>query len=442
MPEPKKIEIKEVVADLATAFEVFKKTNDEALKEVKEGKEDVLTKEKVEKIDKALTALEDAKTSAEQRSDDIEKRLNRSELSGTVKSEDLAKEVKTFNGHRIQSEKFKREADVTEDEYKAYTKAFGTVLRKGESSLATDEERKALSVGVDTDGGYVVPAAVSARTITRIFETSIIRPLVSTETINTDAIEGLRDTDEASSGGWVSETGTRANTDTPELAKWRVPVHEMFAQPIATQQLLDDSSRDMEAWLSMKVADKFTRVENAAFVTGNGVGQPRGFASYTTAATADATRTWGQLEHVATGAAGDFAASNPADILFDLEAAFKPGYLNNATFATRRSVVTKLRKIKTSEGIYLWQPSIALGVPQTLLGYPIALMEDMAELADGSLSLALGDFRQAYTIVDRQGLRVIRDNLTTKPYVKFYTTRRVGGAVLQFEALKFLKFST
>jgi HK97 family phage major capsid protein len=260
-------------------------------------------------------------------------------------------------------------------------------------------------------------------------------------TIGSDRLEGMNDLDEADAG-WVGETGTRSDTDTPQVGKYEIPVHEMYAMPRATQKLLDDAAIDVEAWLAGKVADKLARTENAAFVTGNGVSKPRGFTAYTTAATADGSRTWGQLEHVLSGASGDFAAADPADKLFDVEAAMKPALLAGARWVTRRSVIAKVRKFKSTDDQYLWQPGLQAGAPASLIGYPITLAEDMPALAEDSLSMALGNFAEGYQIVDRLGVRVLRDPFTAKPYVRFYTTKRTGGAVVNFDAIKFLKFNS
>jgi HK97 family phage major capsid protein len=259
--------------------------------------------------------------------------------------------------------------------------------------------------------------------------------------ISSDALEGIEDLNEADAG-WVGETSTRSETNTPNVGKWRIPVQEMYAQPKATQKLLDDAAVDIESWLSMKIADKLARLEGAAFITGDGINRPRGFASYTTAATADGSRTWGQLEHIATSVNGDFAASNPSDHLLDLIMAFKSVHLNNANWVTRRTVIAKIRKFKeATTNAYMWQPGLQAGQPSTLLGFPVVMAEDMPALATGSLSMALGNF-QAYQIVDRLGIRVLRDPFTDKPYVKFYTTKRTGGGVLDFEAIKFIKFGS
>jgi HK97 family phage major capsid protein len=283
---------------------------------------------------------------------------------------------------------------------------------------------------------------MAGRMIKRQYETSPIRLIASVQLIGTDALEGIADVNEATSGGAVAERDARAETATAQLGKWRIEVHEQYAEPRATQKLLDDANIDVEAWLADKTADIMTRTENTWFVTGNGSNKPRGFTAYTTAATADASRSWGTLEHVVSGASGDFGASDPADKLFDLIGAFKDHFLQNARWVTRREVITKLRKIKTGVGDYLWQPGLQTGQPQQVLGFPVTIAQDMPALAADSLSMAFGDFREGYQIVDRQGIRVLRDPYTAKPYVKFYTVKRVGGGVVNFEAIKFLKFGT
>lgn len=322
-----------------------------------------------------------------------------------------------------------------------YKQALVSYFRKGVDSGLSALESKAMSVGSDPNGGYLVTPDMSGSIVGRIYDTTPWRRYCAVQPISTDSLEGLEDRDEVSAG-WVAETGTRSETDTPEIGKWRIEVHEMYAEPRATQKLLDDAAVDVEAWLARKIADKFARTQNDAFVNGSGVGKPRGFATYTTAATADSSRTWGEIEHVATGNSADFPTSDPADKLFDLINALNPGYRNGATWAMPRAVLTKIRKFKITTGNgYLWQPSLTAGQPSTLLGYPVLESENMPTLASGSLSLALADFRSAYQIVERQGIRTIRDNLTSKPYVKFYTTARVGGGVINFDAIKFLKFS-
>lgn len=431
------IEIKQVndlVEKLGRTFEEFKQANDEQIKELKAGKADPLLAEKVDKISAALDDLQEQK-------DAIEKRINRPGF-GASTTDDEEKSLVMFNNERkasaISSSRA-QPADIDIDQYREYKRAFGQFMRKNGDQI-DDIERKAMMVGSDADGGYLVPADVSGRIVTRLFELSPIRQIASVQVISSDALEGIEDLNELDAG-WTGETSARGDTSTPQVSKWRIPVEEMFAQPKATQKLLDDAGVDIESWLSNKVSDKLARLEGAAFISGNGVSKPRGFTTYTTAASPDATRAWGSLEHIKTGVNGDFAASNPADHLIDLTMAFKSAYLNNARWVTRRQIIAKIRKFKeATTNAYLWQPGLQAGQPAELLGYPVVMAEDMPALATDSLSLAFGDF-SAYQIVDRLGIRVLRDPYTDKPYIKFYTTKRTGGGVLDFEAIKFIKFS-
>lgn len=430
-----------IIEDLGKAFEEFKTTHAAEMTELKSrGTADVVTVEKLARIDDALGKMAEAKDAIIARQDLLEKRGNR---PGKGEGVDPEIELKAFNASlRSHATSLGRPqpAEVSVDGMEQYKSAFERFMRVGKDDLDAPE-RKALSVGSDPDGGYMVTPDVGGRIVTRMFETSPMRQIASVQTIGSDALEGVQDTDEAGSGGWVSETATRVETTTPQIGKWRIPVNELYAKPRATQQLIDDANIDIEAWLAGKVADKLTRVENAGFITGNGVGKPRGIADYSTAATADASRAWGVFEHVATGVSGDFAASTPSDILFDLVGAFKDAYLQNARFLTRREVMTKVRKFKESTtNAYIWQPGLQQGQPQQLIGFPVTIAQDMPTLAANSLSLAFGDFKQAYQIVDRIGFRTLRDPYSNKPFVEFYTTRRVGGGAIQFEAVKFVKF--
>lgn len=440
-------ELGDIIKEIGTTFEEYKATNDALLK-----KRDAATEEKLARIEADLSKKTEEKAALEvvikatvDRADALEKKMNRPGFghnSGADEAEEKA--LRDFNlavkTHALASNQ-STPPDVDADSFQMYRKGFNTYLRKGDRSFDA-AEFKAMSVGSDPDGGYLVLPDLSGRIITRIFETTPMRQLASVQTIGTDALEGIIDTDEAAFGGWVGETSARPNTGTPVINRWRIPVFEMFANPYATQQLLDDANVDVETWLAGKVGDKLQRIENTAFITGTGQDQPKGLTSYPTATTTDATRAWGTFQHLATGVASDFAASSPADILFDLIGSFKNGYLANAGFLTRREVIAKIRKFKeATTNAYMWQPGLQKGQPDSLLGYPITISQDMPTLASGSLSMALGDFKQAYQIVDRQGFRTLRDNLTNKPYVQFYTTHRVGGAAVQFECVKFIKFS-
>lgn len=303
------------------------------------------------------------------------------------------------------------------------------------------KETKALEVGVDSAGGFTVLPYFSAQLTTRIREICPMRRLARIMPISSDVFEEIEDLGEPDCE-WVAETASRDDTDTPDVGKLRIEAHEIYAQPKATQKLLDDSQFDIAAWLAGKIATRFARKEGDAFINGNGVGKPRGLASYSTVATADATRPWGVIEHVLSGANGDFAASNPADKLIDLQASLKVDYRANARWLMPRAVAAKIRKFKeATTNAYIWQPGLAAGQPDFLLGHEVVLCEDLPALATDSLSLFFGDFSVGYTIVDRMGIRLLQDPYTSKPYVRFYSTKRVGGQVTNFEAVKAMKFS-
>ena len=330
-----------------------------------------------------------------------------------------------------------RAVDFGAEQMAEYTGAFVSFMRKNfDRDLLTDAERKTLSVGQDSSGGYFVYPDLSGRIIAKIQETSPVRVYAATQVIGTDALEGYYDNDEVGFG-WVSELESRPATTTPEIGKWRIPVHEMYAMPAASQTVLDDSILDLEGWLDGKIADKFARAENAGFVSGNGVGKPRGFLDY-----ADGTDLTNSVEQFNTGVNGAFAAApNGGDVLIDALYGLKSQYRANATWFMNRATTKLTRKLKDSDGAYLWSPGIAAGQPASLMGYPIASFEDMPNPATGSLSIAVGDLRSAYQIVDRQGIRMLRDPYTAKPKILFYATKRTGGDMINGEALKIISFA-
>ena len=434
-------DIAQTLEEQGRAFEAFKKANDELIKAKADGKAIGDLEAKVAKLGEALDKFDEMKQAIE----DIQKKANRPQTDAEVKSaSEFAAEVKGFNialraDYQLKGKPFPGE--MSSEAYTQYKSAFFKVAVGVKAEDLPADERKALQAGSDPDGGYLLPHATMGRTISKIYEQSIMRQIASVQTISTNDIEGLLDNDEADAG-WVSELGTRSDSDTPQVGKWRIEAHEMYAMPKASQKILDDAATDVEGWLAGKGADKFARVEGTAFWAGTGVGQPRGLASYTTAATADSSRTWGEFEHVVSGANGDFHTTQ-FDPIHTLIGAFKDQYLNNAQFVMRRAVRTAARKLKESTtNRYLWEPGMQVGSPERLMGYPCRVDEYMPALTTGSLSLAFGDFKQAYLIVDRMGMRTLRDPYTAKPYVVFYTTKRTGGGAQNTEAVKFLKFST
>jgi HK97 family phage major capsid protein len=406
-------ELKHLLEQQGEAWNEFKRLNDERLKTVegKVGGVDALVETKLGTINTALDSLSKSIV-------DMGLKVNRLSITGGGSKPEETEEMKD------------------------YKKAFNLYLRKGRTENLIELGEKAMSVGSDPDGGYWVTPDVGGRMIQKIFESSPIRQIASVQTIGTDALEGTNDLEEGSCG-WVAEQGARPATGTAKTAKWRIPVHEMYSMPEATQTLLDDANVNVEMWLADKNSSKMARVEATAFVSGNGVGKPRGFLDYTTVATDDATRAWGQLQHVVTGTSGGFGSDpNGSDKLIDLVHKLKSAYRTSSRFLMSRATVGAVRKLKDTNGSYVWLPSMQAAQPSLLLGYPVTEAEDMPAIAANSLSIAFGNFSEGYQIVDRQGIRTLRDPFTNKPFVRFYSTRRVGGDVLNFEAIKFLKFST
>ena len=328
---------------------------------------------------------------------------------------------------------------ATESDWSRQSKAFRSWAQNGD-----DTELKALSVGLDPEGGYLVSPEMSGQIVQRLFETSPIRTLATVVETRRDAIEFLLDKDEAGAE-WITETAARGETANPRLAKLRISVFELHAQIKSTQQLLDDADFAVESWLAAKAADKFARTESTAFVLGNGVGQPRGLLDYATASSDDDVRPWGTVQYVASGAAGGFptlgsGADNPA-ALFNMVYSLKAAYRAGARGLMNKATVNLVRKMRDSGGQFLWQPGLEAGQPDRLLGYPIVEAEDLPDVAANALAIAFGNFKVAYTVVDRIGQRVLRDPFTAKPFVLFDFTKRVGGDVVNTEAYKILKIA-
>lgn len=408
---------KALVGQIKSAFEEFKAANDERLA----GKADAVLNEKVERINAHISDLQAQLA-------DVASRSAAAGLGATAPVGDVqaAADFSKLVGQEVSAE------DV-----RSYRAAVNTYLRRGDAT--PPDVRAAMSVGSDPDGGYLVEPTLGGRIAKRVFETSPIRQVANVTTIGTDALEGFADLDEAGSG-WVGETDARTETSTPQIGQYRIAVHEVYAEPKATQKLLDDASWDIESWLANKVADRFARQENAAFVHGDGILKPRGFLDYTTSDADDGTRNWNVLQHVLSGAAGDFDTDG-GDALIDLVFSLKAAYRANANWLMSRQLVGEVRKLKDADGRYLWQPDFQQRQGGLLLGYPIVEAEDMPELEADSLSVAFGDFNAGYQIVDRVGIRVLRDPYTQKGFVKFYSTKRVGGDVVNFEAIKLMKFA-
>ncbi|HEV7337027.1 MAG TPA: phage major capsid protein [Bosea sp. (in: a-proteobacteria)] len=372
--------------------------------------------------------IDEAKAGAD-RLDGFEKRLNRpGAVNGNLEDEAKAaldfKRVAMSRRGELKSTTILRPEDVSLEEYKAYCAAFAASLRRQENHLSQDEQ-KAMMVGSDPDGGFLVPTQTSARIITKVYETSPIDELATHETVSTDALEIAIDTDEAGAG-WVGETEARPETSTPQVGVQRIPVHEIYAKPKVTQQLLEDAGVDVEAWLGRKVAEKFARMRALAFISGDGIKKPRGILTYS----AGSAGARGTVAQIPSGNASALTADGLITLMFSL----KDRYLANANWLMKRGSVASVMLFKDSQGQYIWRPGLQEGQPSMLLGHSIRRADDMPAVAAGTLPVAFGDFRAAYTVVDRLGIRVLRDPYSSKPFVEFYTRARVGGDVVDFEA--------
>jgi len=319
--------------------------------------------------------------------------------------------------------------NVDVDAFKNYLPAMESFIRKDERFLAP-ENLRALSVGIDPDGGYTVTPAMSNTIVTKLRESDPVRQLSSVETITTGAIEWMVDWGDTGYG-WEGETVAGDETNTPQWKKKRIPVHVMYAKPRASQTLLEDSGINIENWLANKVADRFMRAEGEAFVAGQGVNSPRGFLTY------DNGVNWGQIEQVNMGA----AAALTGDGFHDVKMSLIEHYLNRGTWLMNRLTVNETLQLKDGTGNYIWRAGLEPNMPSNILGLPVRMSTTMPTIAAGTLSVAIADWREAYMVVDRLGITIIRDNLTVKPMIEFYTRKRVGGDVINYQAIKLGKIA-
>lgn len=382
-------------------FEAFKDANDERLAAIAAKRPDPLLEDRVARIESALQRVE---TKAE-----------RAERAGVVG-------LRPGVG-----------ADPAEPAHKS---AWAAYLRRGDESQMAALELKALSAGSPTDGGYISPPDLDRRIEKRLQESSPMRQIATVRTTGATIFRRIFSTT-AAGAGWAAETAGRPQGATPTLSMIEATTFELFANLAATQTLLDDAYVDVEEWIASECEEAFSGQERAVFVNGDGVGKPKGFLAYPVVA--DASQGWGQLGYLATGVAGGFPTTAPVEKLIDLIFAPKAIYRQNARFVMNRRTLAAVRKLKDQNNAYIWRPADAAG-DSTVLGYPVTEIEDMPNIATDTMAIAFGDFQRGYLIVDRAGVRVLRDPYSAKPYVLFYVTKRVGGAVQNFDAIKLLKF--
>ena len=409
MPDLK--EIKTLIDDQGVAWEEFKTANNARLEAIESkgyAPEDLV--EKVDTINADLTKI----------------------------GQDLDEVVKKANRHPAAD----GETDLS-DEQREHKAALGVFLRSGKEGDLADLERKALLSTNDPDGGYLVDDEMDSE-ISRIAETiSGIRSVARIVEVGNALYSKLVKT-RGLSGGWLEENGTSAEDASGtnmQFSRVEIKPEKEYAEPWITNEMLEDALYDLEADLLVEAGITFAALEGAAFVTGNGVGRPRGLASYTMVA--NASYTWGNVGYIASTAAGAFAGTAPADDLINLQHALKPVYRPNARWAMADATLATVRQFKDASGAYyMWQPDTTAGFGGRLLGSPVVIDDNIAVVAADSLSVAYADFSQAYTIADRRGTAVIRDNVTKKGVTKFHMSRRVGGGITNFEAIKLMKMAT
>lgn len=391
-------------AHLERTFTAYRDANEERLAEIeRRNAPDVLTTDKVTRLDRALD-----------------------EAQGLVEGLRLKAQRPALGN-----------VEIGPRATRGHAAAFSTYIRKGDPSLLRQLDVKALSAGSDPDGGFLVPDETETHVNAALKAVSPIRALATVRQVSSAvfkkpyAVQGF-------GTGWVGEAAVRPETASATIAELTFPTMELYAMPAATPALLEDAAVDIDQWIAEEVRDAFAQQEGTAFVTGNGTARPRGFLNYTQVA--NSAWTWGNVGTISTGVAGAFPAANASDKLIDLIYAVNAGYRANGTFVMNRATQSVVRKLKDGDGNYLWAPSAKAGESATLMGFAIAESEDMPDIAADSTSIAFGDFRRGYLIVDRVGLRILRDPYSAKPYVLFYTTKRVGGGIQDFAAIKLLKF--
>ena len=315
--------------------------------------------------------------------------------------------------------------------------AMESYIRKGKTGPYDALQRKGMSVGSEADGGYLVPDATELAILKALQAESPMRRLCDVITISTAtykrpfAISGA-------AAGWVAETALRPGTDSPKQAGLSFPAMELYASPAATKQLLDDSAIDIENWLLEETNAAFGAQESRAFITGDGVAMPRGILDYPRASAKNAAH--GQMGTVLGGIGGAFDDEAPADAFMEVIHSVNARYRANGAFVMNRTTLSAVRRLKNADGDYLMQPRLTDTLENRLLGFPVEECEEMPDLADGVAAIAFGDFKRGYLIVDRQGVQILRDPFSAKPYVLFYATKRVGGGVQDFNAVRLMVF--
>ena len=308
-------------------------------------------------------------------------------------------------------------------------------LRRG-----SEVELKSFSGVTPPEGGYAIPHEIDAEIDATLKSISPIRSIANVVRVGSSGYRKLV-TQNGVASGWAAETAARPETGTPSFNEIVPSFGDLYANPAATQAMLDDAAFDVEGWLAGEIATEFAKAEGSAFANGNGTNKPKGFLTAPTAALNDVGRPFGTLQYTPSGAAGAFVAASPENKLLDLLHSLRAPYRQGATWVMNSSTLATIRKFKTADGAFIWQAGLTAGQPDTLLGYPVVEAEDMPDIAANSLSIAFGNFKAGYLIAERAETNILRDPYSNKPYVHFYATKRLGGAVSNSEAIKLMKFA-
>lgn len=400
---------KALLGEINKAFEAFKAEHTKEIADVKAGMADVVQTEKVDRINADITKMNSE-------FDKLNEQIAALKLGGAGSDADPAKAE--------------------------HATAFNAWFRKGDRAIDADmrdlEVKAALTTDKDDDGGYLVPEEMASEIDRVVGTVSAMRSLASTMTVGTDTYKKLVNQGGTGSG-WVGEREARGETDTPNLRELIFNAQELYANPATTQRALDDARLDIATWLANEVSTEFAEQEGLAFISGNGVNKPRGILGYDTVA--NASYTWGKVGFVKSGVAAALTdgSNDGSDAMIDLYYALKQQYRNGATWLMSDATMGKARKFKDGDGNYLWSPATSAGEVPSFLGKPVATDDNMDAVGANAFPIAFSNFNRSYLVIDRFGTRVLRDPFTNKPYVHFYTTKRVGGGIQNFEAIKLMK---
>ncbi len=391
-------EVLEKIGELGSVFEDYKQANDERLKRIEKGQSTSDLDEKIEKMDAAIASLSKEKAELEERLKSFEAKGNR--LDGGGESSEYAKDFEAF-------------------------------MRKGDEG---ELSQKSINTGTDADGGFAVPESWDKKLLELLGEQSPMRQIANVITIGTDNHKKTVNKGGAAAG-WVGETDSRGETDAPKLGQVEATMGELYANPAVTQRALDDIYFNVESWITGEIAEAFAEKEGEAFLLGNGSNKPIGLLTAKTDAKKDKERDFGKVQLFTSSSAGIISGDDLIEILYGL----KKGYRKRAKWMLNSATLAEIRKLKDSEGNYLWRPGLELSQPDLINGYGIVENEDMPDLATGAKALTFGDYKRSFTIVDRIGTRMLRDPYFNKPYVHFYTTKRTGSMITDTNAVKFLQ---